>query len=127
MIQMLAVFLGSGLGALMRFGCVSLVQKLQPAPFPMGTLLVNVMGSLLMGALMAWVIKDAQGREDVRLLLAVGVLGGFTTFSAFAWDVLALWQRGEAVQALLYISGSVLLSLIAVAVGFIVVTKAGMV
>lgn len=121
----LSVFLGGGVGALLRYAAIEAVKRLHTAPFPMGTLLVNVLGSLLMGMLMAWVLRDAQAREGARVLLATGVLGGFTTFSAFSWDVLALWQRGDMVQALTYVAGSVLLSLIAVAVGFVVMTKAG--
>jgi len=119
----LYVFLGGGLGALGRFGVIELVKRLHPAPFPMGTLLVNVLGSLLMGVLMAWVLRDVSGREPMRLLLVTGVLGGFTTFSAFSWDVLDLWQRGAVVPALMYVAGSVLLSVIAVAVGFVVMGR----
>ena len=126
MIALLSVFAGGGIGALLRYGAMEGMKRVHPAPFPMGTLLVNVLGSLLMGMLMAWVLRDAAGREPARLLLVTGVLGGFTTFSAFSWDVLALWQRGETVQALLYISVSVLLSLIAVGVGFVVM-KVGVV
>lgn len=122
---LLWVFVGGGVGAMMRYGAIEAVRRVHPASFPMGTLLVNVLGSLLMGVLMAWVLRDVQAREGARVLLATGVLGGFTTFSAFSWDVLALWQRGDMVQALTYVAGSVLLSLIAVAVGFVVMTKAG--
>lgn len=122
---LLWVFVGGGVGAMIRYGAIEAVRRVHTAPFPMGTLFVNVLGSLLMGMLMAWVLRDAQAREGARVLLATGVLGGFTTFSAFSWDVLALWQRGDMVQALTYVAGSVLLSLIAVAVGFVVMTKAG--
>jgi CrcB protein len=122
-----SIFIGAGIGGVLRYLMIELVKRLNPAPFPMGTLLVNVLGSLLMGALMAWVLRDAAARESARLLLATGVLGGFTTFSAFAWDVLFLWQRGAVVPALTYVAGSLFLSLIAVAVGYIIVMKAGIV
>lgn len=121
------IFAGGGIGAVLRYFAIELVKRMHGGIFPLGTLAVNVAGSLLMGMLMAWVLRDAPAREPARLLLATGVLGGFTTFSAFSWDVLALWQRGEAGQALLYVLGSVMLSLVAVAVGYMVIAKAGMV
>lgn len=117
------IFIGGGLGAVLRYASLLLCKRIYAAPFPLGTLCVNVLGSLLMGVLMAWVLRDAAAREEMRVLFAVGLLGGFTTFSAFSWDVLTLWQQGAIVQALLYIAGSVLLSLIAVSVGFILMHK----
>ncbi len=126
MYPVLAVFIGGGMGAVLRYGMIEAVKRMHPAPFPLGTLFVNVVGSLLMGMLMAWVMQEAGARDQARLFFATGVLGGFTTFSAFSWDVLALWQRGEIAQALLYIAGSVLLSLAAVAAGYMMMAKAGM-
>lgn len=123
MVAIFYVFLGGGVGAVLRHASLALVKRFTAMPFPMGTLCVNVLGSLLMGMLMAWVLRDTAAREDVRLLLATGLLGGFTTFSAFSWDVLTLWQQGAVIEALLYIAGSVLLSLIAVSIGFILMHK----
>lgn len=125
MTALLYVFVGGGTGSLLRYGMTEAVKRMHGSLFPVGTLLVNVAGSFLMGVLMAWLLRDAAGREGARLLLATGVLGGFTTFSAFSWDALALWQRGETGQALLYVAGSLLLSLAAVAFGFWVAAKAG--
>lgn len=127
MAALLYVFAGGGAGSLLRYGMIEAVKRMHGGLFPLGTLLVNITGSFLMGVLMAWVLRDAEGREGIRLLLATGLLGGFTTFSAFSWDVLALWQRGEAGQALLYGAGSLLGSLAAVALGFMAAAKAGMV
>ena len=99
----LLVFVGGGLGALLRY-LVSLVVE-----GPLATLAVNVSGSFLIGLLVA------VPAGNLRLLLAVGLLGGFTTFSAFSLDALRLWQRGEPLLAAAYVVGSVLLSLAAVA------------
>ena len=99
----LLVFVGGGLGALLRY-LVSLAIE-----GPLATLAVNVAGSFLIGLMVA------VPAGNLRLLLAVGLLGGFTTFSAFSLDALRLWQRGEPWLASAYVVGSVLLSLAAVA------------
>lgn len=119
------IFVGGGLGACMRHGLVTLLKHLYSTPFPIGTLVVNVIGSLAMGALMAWVMKQPEARDGARMLLATGVLGGFTTFSAFSWDVLQLWQRGEVVPALIYVLASVMLSLLAVLIGYVAMQQSG--
>lgn len=113
----LLVAIGGALGSVLRYIAVQhVVMRLHPEPFPLGTLLVNVVGSLLIGMVMAKFM--AQGLSDnARLFLVTGVLGGFTTFSAFSWDVLQLIQRGQLGQAALYVLGSVGLSLAAVALG----------
>ena len=80
---------------------------------PWGTLVVNVLGSLTMGALYILLAT----RTHLSPLLLTGVLGGFTTFSAFSLDALKLWQSGQTPQALAYVAASVLLSLAAVALG----------
>ena len=103
MIGALLVFVGGGTGALLRYLVSLLVDK------PIGTLAINVAGSFLIGLLVA------IPAGNLRLLLAVGLLGGFTTFSAFSLDALRLWQRGEPMLALVYVLASVLLSLAAVA------------
>jgi CrcB protein len=95
---------------------IQLVMRVHPQPFPLGTMLVNIIGSFAIGVLMARFV--AADSESARLFLVTGILGGFTTFSAFSWDVLALMQRGSFGQAALYVAGSVGLSLLAVAIGF---------
>ncbi len=102
----LLVFLGAGLGGLLRHGVNLAALRFLGPSFPWGTLAVNVAGSLLMGLLAAALARHAEA----RLFLMTGVLGGFTTFSAFSLDAVALWERGEAGLALLYVSASVLLS-----------------
>jgi len=114
------VFLGGGLGAALRHG----VNKLSLAAFgpgvPAGTLIVNVVGSLAMGLLIGILASVPGGTsQNLRLFLATGVLGGFTTFSAFSLDALTLWERGQPAAALAYVLASVILSLAAIAAGFL--------
>jgi len=80
------------------------------AGFPYGTLAVNVIGSAVLGLLVALLSAVFTTTPEIRLFLVVGVLGGFTTFSAFSLDVIALFERNEAGRALLYIALSVVLS-----------------
>ena len=102
------VFLGGGLGALMRYAAGLLVGG------PLATLTVNVAGCLAIGLLAGSIPADSA---PLRLFLLTGLLGGFTTFSAFSLDAIALWQRGEALPALIYVAASLLLSLAAAAAG----------
>ena len=99
------VAIGGALGSVLRYLTVSLVGG------PLATFVVNVVGSLVMGVLFV----TLQAR--LSPLLMTGVLGGFTTFSAFSLDALKLYQAGQSGQALLYIAGSVVISLAAVALG----------
>src|SRR5688572_29083063 len=77
--------------------------------FPWATLGVNALGSLLMGLLAGWLARQGQGGDELRLLLGVGVLGGFTTFSAFSLELVVLMQRGQFTYAALYLILSVAL------------------
>ncbi len=107
----LQVAIGGAIGSVARFG----MYRAMPAQgFPLATLAVNVAGSLVMGLLAA--VLAVRGGAWTPLLLT-GILGGFTTFSAFSLDALTLWERGQGAMAALYVAGSVLLSLLAVAVG----------
>jgi CrcB protein len=113
------VFLGAGLGGVLRHGVnLASARAFSPA-FPWGTLAVNVLGSLLMGLLAGFLAQRAGAgwAQPARLFLGTGVLGGFTTFSAFSLDAALLWERGEAGAAALYVAASVLLSLAALAAG----------
>ena len=112
----LLVFVGGGLGAVLRYG-VGRIAILSGWGAPVATLVVNVAGCLAMG-LLAGLFVARGGSEPWRLFLLTGLLGGFTTFSAFGLDTLTLCQRGAAGQAAAYVAASVLLSLGAVALGF---------
>ena len=111
------VMLGGAIGAGFRYHIGSVALRELGPGFPFGTWIVNLLGGLLMGVLAGVIARTPIEGEPLRLFLGVGVLGGFTTFSAFSLDALTLWERGAPLQAGLYILGSVLLSLIAAALG----------
>lgn len=120
------VFLGAGLGGVLRHG-VNLASSRAFGPvFPWGTLRVNVVGSLAIRLLAANLVLPAGAgwTQPARLFVGTGVLGGFTTFSAFSLDAALLWERGEAGLAALYVAASVVLSLAALATGLWVVRVA---
>ncbi len=114
------VALGGALGAVARYGAGGLV-KMTPYGFAWATFGVNVLGSLLMGLLIGWLAKQTTASENLRLFLAVGVLGGFTTFSTFSLDVFQLLERREIWQAAAYMGGSVLFGVGALLLGYMVV------
>ena len=111
------VALGGALGAVARFYAGKLALALAGPGFPWGTLSVNVLGSFLMGVL--FVALEARGALSLSPFLMAGLLGGFTTFSAFSLDTLLLIERGQSGLALLYIAGSVLLSVAALVAGVV--------
>ena len=87
------------------------------AGFPWSTLFVNVVGGFLMGAVIEALALRFDGSLELRTFIATGILGGFTTFSAFSMDAVLLMQRGETVAAALYIGASVVLSILALLAG----------
>ena len=114
----LLVGAGGALGAMARYSFSSAVGRLWTASFPLATLLINVIGSLLMGVLVGLLARTLPGWQDAaRLFVGVGILGGFTTFSAFSLDAVTLIERGEWVPAVLYGLLSVLLSVAALFLG----------
>jgi len=114
------VALGSGLGGAARYATVAAALALFGPAFPVGTLMVNVVGSLLIGVLAGLVRPHGEDplSPHVRLLLATGFCGGFTTYSFFAYQSLWLVQMGRPVAALAYTLGSPALGLLAVWVGY---------
>ncbi|WP_054045277.1 fluoride efflux transporter CrcB [Alloactinosynnema sp. L-07] len=111
-----AVALGGAVGSLARYWLVSVVPA-KTGGFPLGTLLVNSVGCLLIGALMVAVVELRKVHTLVRPFLGVGVLGGFTTFSAYTEEVRALLAPDTMLVALAYLITTVLCALAAVAVG----------
>lgn len=103
------VFVGGGIGTALRHG-VNLAAARLGLAFPIGTLAVNVAGSFLMGVVVAYFALRGGIDQHVRLLLTTGLLGGFTTFSAFSLDAALMWEKGAIGQLALYAGGSVLLS-----------------
>ncbi|MEC7792270.1 MAG: fluoride efflux transporter CrcB [Pseudomonadota bacterium] len=119
MIQtLLHVALGGAIGASARYLTGVAALRLMGPGFPWGTLVVNVIGSFLMGAIV--IILAELSANRFAPLLMTGLLGGFTTFSAFSLDAVTLWERGETMQAAVYVAASVVLSLAALMAGLFV-------
>lgn len=108
----LLVFVGAGIGGAARHAVNQAAARLFGTGFPWGTLAVNVVGGLLMGLIAGWLAFKAgeSWTQGARLFLTTGVLGGFTTFSAFSLDVLLLHEWGQTGLALAYIAASVVLA-----------------
>ncbi|HVJ71583.1 MAG TPA: fluoride efflux transporter CrcB [Sphingomicrobium sp.] len=115
----LLVFVGGGLGAVARHGVNRAGLEMMGPGFPWWTMAVNISGSFLIG-LLAGLFGAWETGQDMRMFLVTGVLGGYTTFSAFSLDALTLWERGAFQQAGVYVLGSVILSLLAAALGLMV-------
>lgn len=119
----LNVALGGAVGAVLRYqtgrGMTALLGPQTVTAFPWATLTVNVIGSLAMGLLAGWLARSGTGGEQWRLLIGVGVLGGFTTFSAFSLEMMMLIERGQAGTALTYALISVIAGLAALYLGLI--------
>ncbi|MCQ4632061.1 fluoride efflux transporter CrcB [Shinella sp. CPCC 100929] len=115
----LIVFLGAGIGGAGRHGVNVLSARLFGTGFPAGTLVINVLGCLVMGLIAGAFAFRGHLPQELRLFLTTGILGGFTTFSAFSLDAALLWERGEVGLAALYVGASVIFSLLAVAAGLI--------
>lgn len=113
----LIVFIGSGLGGALRHGVNGIVTAQFGDRFPYGILLINIAGSLLLGLLAGYFAFRGEASQYWRLLLTTGLCGGFTTFSTFSMDTVALWQRGEAWLAITYAVASVVLAVLAFAAG----------
>lgn len=117
----LVVFLGGGIGAAIRHGINLATARWLGIGFPYGTLTVNVTGSLLMGLLVAWFAFKGDMSQHWRLFLTTGVLGGYTTFSAFSLDAAVLYERGAIWLAAGYVLVSVVVSILALFGGLYVV------
>ncbi|MXQ09874.1 fluoride efflux transporter CrcB [Microvirga makkahensis] len=119
----LLVFLGAGIGGALRHGVNVGCARFCGTILPWGTLTVNVVGSFLMGVIAGWLaFKAGEGwSQSLRLFLTTGILGGFTTFSAFSLDTALLWERGEAGLALGYVAASVILSILSLGAGLALV------
>jgi len=118
MLKFTLVFLGSGFGGLCRYALSGLVQKLANGAFPLGTLVVNVLGCLLMGFLTGGFSGRLLIREEYRIALLVGALGGFTTFSSFGIETFALLNDGQYFRGSANITLSVVVGLTAAWLGF---------
>jgi CrcB protein len=117
----LLVGAGGAIGAMARYGAGMLIGRLWPMSFPLATLLINIWGSLAMGLFVGLMARWLPAwQSDARLFIAVGILGGFTTFSSFSLDTIVLIERGEVVAAGAYVLLSVVLCLIGLYLGLLV-------
>ena len=116
------VALGGALGAVGRY-LVGLSLK-TASGFPWATMSVNILGSLLMGLVIGWLSRQNGGSDALRLFVAVGILGGFTTFSAFSMDLFTLLERRDIAATMLYLGGSLLGGLVAFIIGFMALRAA---
>jgi CrcB protein len=115
--HLLVIGIGGFIGSIVRYLTVKFVDERLTSVFPFGTLVVNVIGSFLLGIVYAVAARKAGLSETTRLFLGVGFCGGFTTFSAFALENFNLIHQRFAGTSLLYISSSVLIGILALAAG----------
>ena len=113
MTQLLSIAAGGAIGALLRFWFSSGAHYLLGKGFPYGTLLVNVLGSFIIGAVYVFMVERGQLSEDWRAFLIIGLLGAFTTFSTFSFETINLIEAGEMLKAGLNVLLSVCLCLVA--------------
>lgn len=120
MLHLLAIAVGGALGSVTRYGATIGAHHLFGKGFPYGTLTVNVTGSLLVGLLYVILVERLQATPEWRALLITGLLGGFTTFSAFSLETLLLIEQGEALKSVLNIVLSVVLCLVVAWIGIVI-------
>jgi CrcB protein len=115
--SILIVFLGAGVGGVLRHLLNGWITALAGTAFPWGILTINILGSTAMGLVAGWFAFRGGGAGDMRLFLATGILGGFTTFSAFSLDAALLIERGDTALAAGYVAASVALSILGLFLG----------
>jgi CrcB protein len=111
MLPSLVVFVGSGIGGVLRHLFNGWVMRAVGTEFPLGILAINILGSTAMGLVAGWFAFKGQAPQELRLFLTTGILGGFTTFSAFSLDAAFLYERGQPGLAVAYVLASVVLSI----------------
>jgi CrcB protein len=107
----LLVFVGGGLGSVLRYIVNIVCPRLFGAAFPYHTFIINITGSTVMGLIAGYLALRGEAAASWRLFLMTGILGGYTTFSAFSLDAAMLYERGEIGAALFYVVGSVVFSI----------------
>ena len=117
MLGYVVVFIGAGVGGAIRHAMNIWVARLMGTHFPWHTFVINITGSLVMGLVAGWFAEKGGATSHVRLFLATGVLGGYTTFSAYSLDAVLLWERHEHLLSALYVSGSVVCAIAGLMLG----------
>jgi len=120
-VSYLLVFVGGGLGATLRHFVNVFCARCMGTGFPWGTFIINISGSTVMGLIAGYLAFKGEASQAWRLFLMTGVLGGYTTFSAYSLDAALLYERGELMLAALYVVGSVVLSIIGLFAGLALV------
>jgi len=120
LMNFLIVGLGGAIGSMLRHSVGLLSLKFGLINFPWGTFGINIFGSLCIGIMAGILAQTTNAPQEIRLFIVVGILGGFTTFSAFSLDTILLMERGQYLQAFLYVGGSVLLSFAATFLGLMI-------
>lgn len=105
------VFVGGGIGSVCRYAMATALQRTFPGAFPVGTFAVNLLGCFAIGLVGALGLERAAISPEARTFIMVGILGGFTTFSSFAWESLGLLGVRDLLRASLYVGGSVVCGL----------------
>ncbi len=118
-VGIVSVFVGAGVGGTLRYVLGGWITERLGAAFPWHTLVINVSGAFLLGVLMALSVERGIISSDVRLLLGVGVLGGFTTFSTLSYETVALLQQGFVLQGAANMLGSSVLGIGAAVAGLV--------
>lgn len=121
--QWLMIAIGGAVGAMGRFAVISYVAPVAGNGFPLGTLIVNVSGSFLIGVCYVVLDQKLAASPEWRLLIMTGFLGAFTTFSTFSLDALALWNNGLPMTALSYVLATVVGCLLAVALAVLLTQR----
>jgi CrcB protein len=116
--KLLLIFIGGGLGSVLRYGIAHLFSVKTAFHPLLATLSVNTVGSFCLGALVAYFARQNGQNENIALALTVGLCGGFTTFSTFSLEIINLLKTGDFIQASIYISSSILLSLFLLFLGW---------
>ncbi len=117
----LLVFFGGGIGATLRHAINIGCARACGTNFPYCTFVINITGSLVMGLVAGYLTFKGEASQPWRLFLMTGILGGYTTFSAFSLDTILLYERGELGLAALYVAGSVVLSILGLVAGLALV------
>ena len=117
----LLVFVGGGLGASLRYTINIVCTRCMGPSFPWGTFIINVTGSIVMGLIAGYLAFKGEASQPWRLFLMTGILGGYTTFSAFSLDAALLYERSEVGLALFYVLGSVVFSILGLFAGLALV------
>ena len=119
----LLVFVGGGLGATLRYLINVTCTRCLGTGFPWGTFIINISGSTAMGLIAGYLALKGEASQPWRLFLMTGILGGYTTFSAYSLDAALLYERGELASAALYVVGSVVLSIAGLFAGLALVRQ----